>query len=134
MYASARVQLLRVAIARLRSFQQRYRGGFRDYTKFAFGGRSERHQASVLEWYALQVKRPTPELTQATTHSVSPVCLWPREQPVPGKPARWSEILDRRSHSDTNMTTVLRVSESAVVEVVEKMVGDTGIEPVASSV
>ena len=44
------------------------------------------------------------------------------------------EILDRRSHRDTKMTTVLRVSESAVVEVVEKMVGDTGIEPVASSV
>ena len=36
--------------------------------------------------------------------------------------------------SDTKMTTVLRVSESAVVEVVEKLVGDTGIEPVASSV
>ena len=32
------------------------------------------------------------------------------------------------------MTTVLRVSESAVLEVVEKLVGDTGIEPVASSV
>jgi hypothetical protein len=32
------------------------------------------------------------------------------------------------------MTTVLRVSESAVSEVVEKLVGDTGIEPVASSV
>jgi len=44
------------------------------------------------------------------------------------------EILDRRSHRDTKMTTVLRVSESAVVQVVEKMVGDTGIEPVASSV
>ncbi len=90
MYASARVQLLRVAIARLRSFQRRYRGGFRGYTKFAFGGRSEQYQAPVLEWYALQVERPTPELTQATTHSVSPVCLRPREQPVPGKPARWS--------------------------------------------
>ena len=44
------------------------------------------------------------------------------------------EILDRRSHRDTKMTTVLRVSESAVVQVVEKVVGDTGIEPVASSV
>ena len=44
------------------------------------------------------------------------------------------EILDRRGHRDTKMTTVLRVSESAVSEVVEKMVGDTGIEPVASSV
>jgi hypothetical protein len=53
---------------------------------------------------------------------------------LPGKPARWSEILDRRSHRDTKLTTVLRVSESAVSEVVEKMVGDTGIEPVASSV
>jgi hypothetical protein len=29
---------------------------------------------------------------------------------------------------------VLRASESTVSEVVEKMVGDTGIEPVASSV
>ncbi|MBP6205241.1 MAG: site-specific integrase [Nitrospira sp.] len=44
------------------------------------------------------------------------------------------EILDRRSHRDTKMTTVLRVSESAALEVVEKLVGDTGIEPVASSV
>ncbi len=44
------------------------------------------------------------------------------------------EILDRRSHRDTKMTTVLRVSEGAVLEVVEKLVGDTGIEPVASSV
>jgi hypothetical protein len=32
------------------------------------------------------------------------------------------------------MTTVVRVFESAIPEVVEKMVGDTGIEPVASSV
>ena len=44
------------------------------------------------------------------------------------------EILDRRGHRDTKMTTVVRVFESAVSEVVEKMVGDTGIEPVASSV
>ncbi|MCE3223745.1 MAG: int [Nitrospira sp.] len=44
------------------------------------------------------------------------------------------EILDRRGHRDTKMTTVLRVSGCTVSEVVEKMVGDTGIEPVASSV
>ena len=44
------------------------------------------------------------------------------------------EILDRRGHRDTKMTTVVRVFESAVSEVLEKMVGDTGIEPVASSV
>ncbi len=44
------------------------------------------------------------------------------------------EILDRRGYRDTKMTTVVRVFESAVSEVVEKMVGDTGIEPVASSV
>ena len=44
------------------------------------------------------------------------------------------EILDRRGHRDTKMTTVVRVFESAISEVVEKMVGDTGIEPVASSV
>ena len=40
------------------------------------------------------------------------------------------EILDRRSHRDTKMTTVLRVSESTVSEVVEKLVGDTGIEQI----
>ena len=45
-----------------------------------------------------------------------------------------AEILERRAHRDTKMTTVVRVSVSAVSEVVEKMVGDTGIEPVASSV
>ena len=44
------------------------------------------------------------------------------------------EILDRRRHRDTKLTTVLRTLESAFSEVVEKMVGDTGIEPVASSV
>ena len=44
------------------------------------------------------------------------------------------DVLDRRGHRDTKSTTVLRTSKSAVLEVVEKMVGDTGIEPVASSV
>ena len=44
------------------------------------------------------------------------------------------EILDRRGRCGTKSTTVLRTSESAVSEVLEKMVGDTGIEPVASSV
>ena len=44
------------------------------------------------------------------------------------------EILDRRGRCGTNSTTVLRKSESAVSQVLEKMVGDTGIEPVASSV
>ena len=44
------------------------------------------------------------------------------------------EILDRPGHRDTKTTTVVRVFGSAVSEVVEKMVGDTGIEPVASSV
>jgi integrase len=44
------------------------------------------------------------------------------------------EILDRRRHRDTKLTTVLMSSQSAVSEVLEKMVGDTGIEPVASSV
>ena len=44
------------------------------------------------------------------------------------------EILDRQKRCDTKSTTVLRTSESVVLEVLEKMVGDTGIEPVASSV
>jgi len=44
------------------------------------------------------------------------------------------EILDRPKRCDTKSTTVRRTSESVVVEVLEKMVGDTGIEPVASSV
>jgi hypothetical protein len=44
------------------------------------------------------------------------------------------EILDRQKRCDTKSTTVRRFSESVAVEVLEKMVGDTGIEPVASSV
>ncbi len=44
------------------------------------------------------------------------------------------EILDRQKRCDTKSTTVRRISESVVAEVLEKMVGDTGIEPVASSV
>ncbi|MCC2626931.1 MAG: hypothetical protein K0S14_581 [Thermomicrobiales bacterium] len=34
----------------------------------------------------------------------------------------------------TKLTAALRTSENAVAQVLEKMVGDTGIEPVASSV
>ena len=44
------------------------------------------------------------------------------------------EILDHQKRCDTKSTTVRRTSENVVVEVLEKMVGDTGIEPVASSV
>lgn len=44
------------------------------------------------------------------------------------------QILDRVKRCDTKSTTVRRTSASVVVEVLEKMVGDTGIEPVASSV
>jgi len=44
------------------------------------------------------------------------------------------EILDRRPHRDTKLTTVSGVPDTAVSQVFEKMVGDTGIEPVASSV
>ena len=44
------------------------------------------------------------------------------------------EMLDRRGRCGTKSTTVLRTSENAVMEVLENMVGDTGIEPVASSV
>jgi hypothetical protein len=44
------------------------------------------------------------------------------------------EILDRRRRPDTKSTTVSGLSEDAVLQVIEKMVGDTGIEPVASSV
>jgi len=44
------------------------------------------------------------------------------------------EILDRRKRPDTKLTTVSGLSEVAVSQVLEKMVGDTGIEPVASSV
>jgi hypothetical protein len=44
------------------------------------------------------------------------------------------EILDRRAHRDTNLTTLTAVWNPAVSQVLEKMVGDTGIEPVASSV
>jgi len=44
------------------------------------------------------------------------------------------EMLDRRWCPDTKLTTVAGVAEVAVAQVVEKMVGDTGIEPVASSV
>jgi site-specific recombinase XerD len=44
------------------------------------------------------------------------------------------EIFDRRTRCDTKLTTVSGVSDVAVSQVLEKMVGDTGIEPVASSV
>ena len=44
------------------------------------------------------------------------------------------EILDRRTQPDTKLTTVPGLSEVAVSQVLEEMVGDTGIEPVASSV
>ncbi len=44
------------------------------------------------------------------------------------------EILDRRARRDTKLTTVSEASDVAVSQVLEKMVGDTGIEPVASSV
>ena len=44
------------------------------------------------------------------------------------------EILDRRGRCDTKSTTAAVSWKIGVSEVVEKMVGDTGIEPVASSV
>jgi hypothetical protein len=44
------------------------------------------------------------------------------------------EILDRRAHRDTKLTTVADGWNSGGSQVFEKMVGDTGIEPVASSV
>ena len=44
------------------------------------------------------------------------------------------EILDRRGHRDTKLTTVSGPSDVAISQVLEMMVGDTGIEPVASSV
>ena len=44
------------------------------------------------------------------------------------------EMLDRRGCCGTKSTTVVRTSEIAVAQLLEKMVGDTGIEPVASSV
>ena len=44
------------------------------------------------------------------------------------------EILDRRAHCDTKSTTVAHGWNAGGSQVLEKMVGDTGIEPVASSV
>ena len=44
------------------------------------------------------------------------------------------EILDRRGRCDTKSTTAAVSWKIGVLEVVERMVGDTGIEPVASSV
>jgi site-specific recombinase XerD len=44
------------------------------------------------------------------------------------------EILDRRAHRDTKLTTVADGWNTGGSQVFEKMVGDTGIEPVASSV
>jgi site-specific recombinase XerC len=45
-----------------------------------------------------------------------------------------AEILDRRGHRDTKSTTVGGGWDTGGSQVFEKMVGDTGIEPVASSV
>ena len=44
------------------------------------------------------------------------------------------EILDRRGRCDTKSTTAAVSCKIGVLEVVERMVGDTGIEPVASYV
>ena len=44
------------------------------------------------------------------------------------------EILDRHREPDTKLTTVAGSWKAGVSQVFEKMVGDTGIEPVASSV
>jgi hypothetical protein len=44
------------------------------------------------------------------------------------------ELLDRRGQPDTNLTTAAVSWKAGVSQVLEKMVGDTGIEPVASSV
>ncbi|HKP00990.1 MAG TPA: tyrosine-type recombinase/integrase, partial [Nitrospiraceae bacterium] len=44
------------------------------------------------------------------------------------------EILDQHGPRDTKIATVSAIAKGLVVQVVEKMVGDTGIEPVASSV
>ena len=44
------------------------------------------------------------------------------------------EILDRQAQSDTKLTTAAVSWKGGVSQVLEEMVGDTGIEPVASSV